>query len=288
LTCSGGGLILVPLIEGYYPAARDDVPEPRSTEPVEAIHRAIRILDAFTLDAPELGVADLSRRLGLKRSTVHRALTTLEAGGLLRQTASTQKYSLGPKLLSLALVAESHLSLAKFALPGMEALRNLCKETVALHLLEGLGRTVIQQVEGTHDLRRTYLSLGRLLPLHAGSPGKLLLAFLPAEQAGKVLYEAPLTAYTPNTVVDREALAAELDVIRRQGYAISSSEHSHGITSISCPVRNRQAGVIAAINVSGPSSRFTEAVALEYLPALRDLADSVSRQLGYLGPLDGA
>jgi DNA-binding IclR family transcriptional regulator len=260
------------------------VPESGTTEPVEAIDRAIRILDAFTLDTPELGVAELSRRLGLKRSTVHRALTTLEAGGLLRQTAATQKYALGPKLLRLALVAESNFSLAKLALPGMEALRNLCNETVALHLLEGLGRIVVQQVESTHDLRRTYRSLGRLMPLHAGSPGKVLLAFLPPEQARRALDGADLTAFTPNTVVDRQALAAELDLIRRQGYSVTSSEHSPGIASISCPIRDRQGAVIAAINISGPASRLTRSVALEYLPALRALTDSISRQLGYVGP----
>ena len=183
------------------------------------------------------------------------------------------------------MVAESHLSLAKLALPGMEALRDLCDETVALHLLDGLGRTVIQQVESPHDLRRTYRSLGKPMPLHAGSPGKLLLAFLPAAESRKALCEEALTAFTPRTIVDRESLAAELNAIRRRGYAISSSEHSPGITSISCPIRNRLGAVIAAINISGPSSRFSEAVALEHLPALRGLTNSISRVLGYEGPV---
>ena len=259
----------------------------KTTEPVDAIGRAIRILDAFTVDQPELGVAELSRLLGIKRSTVHRALTTLEAGGLLRQMASTQKYTLGPKILSLAHVAESQLSLANLALPGMRALRDFCNETVGLHVLEGYGRMVVAQAESTHDLRRTYREMGKLLPLHAGSPGKVLLANLPPEEIQRVLEHGRLTAFTPNTTVDQAALMAELELIRRQGYAITAGEHTLGISSVSCPVRDQHARAIASINISGPTFRLTEPKCREYLPRLMEVAASVSRQLGYCGPIDG-
>lgn len=262
------------------------MPAGKATEPVDAIDRAIQILDAFTIENPELGVAELSRLLGLKRSTVHRALTTLEAGGLLRQAPTTQKYSLGPKILNLARVAESNLSLASVALPGMRALRDYCNETVALHVLEGRRRVVIRQVESTHDLRRTYRQMGKPLPLHAGSPGRVLLAYLPPDELRSILDEIPLVAYTPRTLTDRSQLLAELEEIRKRGFAMSAGEHSHDISSVSCPVRNHQGRVIACINISGPVSRLTEAKCYEYLGRLREVALSVSRQLGYAGPPD--
>ncbi len=255
----------------------------KPTASVEAIERAVRILDAFDVDRPELGVAEVARLLGLKRSTVHRALVTLESGGLLRQVAATQKYTLGPKVLSLAYVLQSQLSLVSIALPYMRTLRDRCNETIALHLLDGHHRVVVQQVESTHDLRRTYRDIGKALPLYAGSPGKLLMAYLPPEDIRKVIEESGLRPLTPVTITDRQALLRELDGIRQRGYAISSGEHSPGIASISCPIRNQDGQVIATVNISGPSVRLTEAKSLEYLPQLREATAAISRQLGYRG-----
>jgi len=252
-----------------------------TTASVEAIERAIRILDAFSVDRPELGVADIVRLLGIKRSTVHRALATLEAGGLLRQVEATQKYALGPKILNLAHVMQSHLSLTAISLPGMRALRDRFNETVALHVLEGHGRIVVQQVESTHDLRRTYRDVGRLLPLHAGSPGRLLLAYLPPDEIEQVIAETRLKPYTPDTITDPAVLMQELRLIRQRGYAASLGEHSPGIASVSCPIMDRGGRVIAAINISGPSFRLTQTKALECLPALRETTLAISRQLGY-------
>ncbi|MGE5618565.1 MAG: IclR family transcriptional regulator [Sphingomonadaceae bacterium] len=256
----------------------------KSTASVEAIERAIRILDAFSVDRPELGVAEVARILGLKRSTVHRALVTLEAGGILRQVSTTQKYTLGPKVLHLAYILQSQLSIGSIAQVPMRLLRDRVNETVALHLLmNGNQRVVVQQVESTHDLRRTYRDIGKALPLYAGSPGKLLLSYLPSEEIEKVIGETGLQPFTPITITDPKRLRQELEEIRRQGYAISVGEHSPGIASVSCPVRDQEGQVVAAINISGPTVRLTEAKLLELLPYLRETTLTVSRQLGYRG-----
>ncbi len=279
MTLIEDGPILWPiLLKGRYPAVRD-----KPTASVEAIERAIQILDAFSVDHPELGVAEVARMLSLKRSTVHRALVTLEAGGLLRQIDSTQKYTLGPKVLTLAYVLQSQLSLVSIAVPYMRALRDRYNETVALHVLEGRQRMVVQQEESTHDLRRTYRDIGKVLPLHAGSPGKLLMAYLPPEEIEKAVTESGLRRFTSMTITDRSQLVQELAAVRQRGYAVSSGEHSPGIASISCPIANQEGRVIAAINISGPSVRLTESKALEYLPQLRESTLAISRQLGFRG-----
>ncbi|MHB0868707.1 MAG: IclR family transcriptional regulator [Chloroflexota bacterium] len=257
----------------------------KPTASVEAIERAVRILDAFSVDRPELGVAEVARILGLKRSTAHRALVTLEMGGILRQIAVSQKYTLGPKVLHLAYILQTQLSIANVALPHMRSLRDRFNETVALHLLvNGHQRVVVQQVESTHDLRRTYRDIGKVLPLYAGSPGKLLMAFMPLEEVEKVIGETGLRPYTPITITDPARLRRELDEIRQQGYAMSSGEHSPGIASISCPILSQEGQVVAAINISGPSARLSEARLLECLSPIREATQAISRQLGYRGP----
>lgn len=257
----------------------------KPTASVEAIERAVRILDAFNVDRPELGVAEVARILGLKRSTAHRALVTLEMGGILRQTPVAQKYTLGPKVLHLAYILQTQLSVPNIALPHMRSLRDRFNETVALHLLvDGHERVVVQQVESTHDLRRTYRDIGKVLPLYAGSPGKLLLAFMPPEEVERVIDETGLRPYSPITTTDPARLRRELGVIRQQGYAMSHGEHSPGIASISCPILNQEGQVVAAINISGPLARLPEARLLECLPQIREATQSISRQLGYRGP----
>ncbi len=250
------------------------------TASVEAIERAVRILDSFSVDRPELGVADVTRALGLKRSTVHRALATLEAGGLLKQDPVSQKYSLGSKVLKLAHVLQSQLSLSTIAYPHMKRLRDRFNETVALHVLEQRARVVVQQVESTHDLRRIYHEMGKPLPLHAGSPGKAILAFLPPDEIRMVVEETGLSPITGKTVTEPSKLLAELEEIRRLGYSTSIGERSSGISSISTPIRNREGRVAASMNISGPEQRFTRARALECFPALCEATRAISRELG--------
>jgi IclR family acetate operon transcriptional repressor len=249
---------------------------------VEAIERAIQILDSFSIDRPELGVADISRALGLKRSTVHRALATMEAGGILKQDPVTQKYALGTKVLKLAHVLQSQFSVGAVALPRMKALRDRVNETVALHLLEGSTRVVVQQVESTHDVRRTYHEIGKPLPLHVGSSGKAILAFLPPEEIRKVLAErgADSTAGRGPTNVE---LAEQLEEVRREGYAVTVGERTDGISSISCPIFDGRGRCVGCINISGPAARFPIARAVECAPALQEVSRAVSRELGWNG-----
>lgn len=258
----------------------------RATASVEAIERAILILDVFSVDRPELGVAEITRATGLKRSTVHRALASLESGGLLKQDPATQKYGLGSKVVRLAHILESQTSLTTIAMPHMKVLRDRFNETIALHVLDGQTRVVVQQVESTHDLRRTYHEMGKQLPLYAGSPGKVILAFLPPGEIREIIADTGLSRFTGKTIADPEALLADLEEIRRQGFATSVGERSDGISSISCPVRDRGGRVVASINISGPEQRFTRSRALECLSALRAATRAVSRELGYAGSFE--
>jgi IclR family acetate operon transcriptional repressor len=255
----------------------------KTASSVEAIERAIRILDSFSIARPELGVAEISRFLGLKRSTVHRALSTLEAGGVLRQDPATQKYALGSKVLKFAHVLNSQLSLNAIALPHMRALRDRFNETVALHVREGDARVVVLQVESTHDLRRIYHETGTPLPLHAGSPGRAILAFLSPEDIRRIVGEEALDRLTENTLTNQADLLSSLSEARRRGYTASVGERSEGISSISCPIFDRTGRAVAAINISGPEVRFTRDRALECLPALSETTRSISRELGWYG-----
>ncbi|MDQ4059299.1 MAG: IclR family transcriptional regulator, partial [Actinomycetota bacterium] len=155
---------------------------------VQSFDRAVAILDAFTADRSELGVSEIARITKLSRSTVHRLLVTLRRHELIQQIPDSTNYALGPHLLRLAQAAFSHVNLQKAARPIMSQLRDQCDETVGLHgRLGPTTRTVLDQVESSQPLRRTYIEIGLPIPIYQGAPGKVLLAFSSRELQEEIL-----------------------------------------------------------------------------------------------------
>lgn len=226
---------------------------------VQSLDRAVRILECFTADRDELGVTAISRDTGLTSSTVHRILRSLQVHQLVEQAPGRSTYRLGPHVLRLAHAASARMTLSEQARPVMRALRDAVDETVGLHEYRGIHeRAVIEQAESSQALRRTYTEIGQAIPIHQGAPGKMLLASLPAADRERVL-AGDLREAMDGSRVDVPALVVELDRIREQGFARSYQGRIAGITSIAVPVRDHRGEVIAAISVSGPSARFTDA-----------------------------
>lgn len=224
---------------------------------VQSIDRAAALLRCFTSDRPELGTSELARLTGLSTSTTHRLLNALQTGGLVRQVAD-RRYGVGPLVLRLAQAAATCLDLREIARPIMRELRETTDETVGLHvLLPTLARGVIDQVESSQPLRRTYTEFGEPIPLNQGAPGKVLLAFLSDRERDEVL-AGPLTGVTPNTPVDITMLRRELTTIRERGYAISLAERVPGIRTVAVPIWDHTARVTASLSITGPELRLPE------------------------------
>lgn len=144
---------------------------------MQSLDRALAILTTFSPVQPYLGVGEIAHRTGLTPSTTHRILMSLLKHQLVMKVDLRGRYGLGPRLLSLASVANETLNIGELARPFMIRLRDETGETVGLHILEANRRIVIDQVQSRETLRRTYTEVGQPLPLHQGAPGKVLLAF---------------------------------------------------------------------------------------------------------------
>ncbi len=164
----------------------------------------------------------------------------------------------------------------------MARLRDRTQETVGLSVRVRGGRTYLAQVESRHDIRWT-METGRLLPLHAGAPGKLLLASLPDAEVEAVLRRLRPRRLTPATPISREQILAAVRKIRRDGVSVGVGEIVDGSATIAAPVRDAHGEVVAALSVSGPSFRFTEARRAAAVLALRAAALDLSRELGHAG-----
>ncbi|MDM5333971.1 IclR family transcriptional regulator [Ureibacillus composti] len=246
------------------------------SETVRSVERAIDILTSFSIEEPILTVPEISQKTGLTKSTVFRLLASLESKGLVEKIQSTYEYKLGIRLLALGNIVQSSLELIDVAKPIMKGLSEKTRETVNINIVQGLKRVCIDRIDGNQALRKVS-EVGKLLPLHKGASGKLLLAFLDHEIITKVLQEQR----EDMSDIALNKLKLELFDIRENGYAISSNERLEGTASVSAPIKDYTGKVIAGLTVSGPLVRFTEERVDYFIKEILESSERISKNLGY-------
>lgn len=247
---------------------------------VQSIDRVVALLSAFTPERPLAAVSEIARLTGMSRSTVHRLVQALAAHGLVQQLPNSTTCSLGPRILSFAEVARGHLTLNSQALPLMTWLRDHTGETVGLHVMDGASaRRTVAQVESTQQLRRTYTDLGSPIAPYHGAPGRVLLAFGEEGIRQKVLSSKLVTP--DGTAMTAVELAADLESVAADGYALSLQERVVGVVALAVPVFDHTGGVVAALGVSVPAVRAGKEELEGLLPPALETAKSLSYRLGY-------
>lgn len=246
--------------------------EPRSG--AQAIERALAILRCFESGERAQGISELARRTGLTVSTTHRVTRALADGGLLMQVPRGDRYQLGPTLAVLGAWASDQLGYEQ-ALPLLAELAESTGESVNLGIRAGRDVQVVLDVPSSQPLRFDQVP-GSRVPLHASAMGKCLLAAAD-DLESEVAALGELAAYTDRTVVDAEALLADLRGVRDRGWALNDEERNPGVRALAVGVcRGRD--TVAAIAVQGPSVRLTE----ERLAALADQVAHVARRVALL------
>lgn len=246
---------------------------------IQAIERAVAILNAFSVDEPELGVTDLSERLELHKSTVHRFLVNLESAGLVERNRHNGRYRLGLRIFELGGLVLQQMNLWDEALPFLEGLVTDSGETGHLAVLDGGEAIYIERVEARRALRIPS-AVGRGYPAHATSLGKVLLANMDGESRAQLIAERGLTKFAPNTITDPDALLAELDLVKQQGFAVDDEEYEEGLRCIGAPIIGHTGHVVAAIGIGGPVTRVTPQRVTELAELVMSAAGNLSRRMG--------
>jgi DNA-binding IclR family transcriptional regulator len=250
-----------------------------TTTGTEAAARVIDVLLLFTDGPSTLGVSRIARELDLSKAVVHRILQTLVGRGMVAFDPACREYRLGTAAAALGARALRDSDLRSAALEPLRGLRDATAETATLTALVPNGRVYLDQVPGTHEIKMT-VELGRRFPLHAGSSGKCMLAFLPEAERERLL-AGPLAALTADTVTDPAALLAELDAIRDRGFASSTGERQADAGSVAAPVFDVGGTVIGAISVCGPRYRVTAELMDRVAPQVVAVAEQISRRMGW-------
>jgi IclR family acetate operon transcriptional repressor len=252
---------------------------PRTGQPavrrVAAVERALAVLDALSDGAAELGTNEIARRTGINASTVSRLLATLAGAGVVEHVAETGRYRLGIRLLQLGNSVLARLDLREVARPHLQALVEKTGETATLSAPGEHDAVTVDFVQSGSSVQ-SVAHLGRPSVGHATATGKVMLAFGAADPA-----PGPLKAYTKRTITNRERLAAELDRVRRLGFAEAVGEREEHLNAIAAPVFGARGELMAILGVQGPALRFNREAMRAAVQALLERTDAVSATLGY-------
>lgn len=251
-----------------------------SADFVQSLARGLAVIRAFDAEHAELSLSDAARRTGIPPAAARRFLRTLEALGYVRSDG--RRFSLTPKVLELGFSYLSALSLPEVMQPHLERLSREVDESVSAAVLAGADIVYVARVP-TRRIMTVGITIGTSFPAYATSMGRVLLAELSADELSTVLAEAEPRALTARTVTDAAALAAEIERVRDQGWALVDGELEPGLRSIAVPVRGRDGRVAAAINLSTSAGRTTkERLREHHLPLLRDTARAIDAELRLL------
>jgi DNA-binding IclR family transcriptional regulator len=228
-----------------------------------SLERALALLEILEDSPGGLRNAEISRRLGIPKSSCSWILTRLERKGYLTRDGNTSRYKLGLKTVALAHGALRELGFRSCAEPVLYRVASETGLAAGIGVLEGSQVLVVDRVEapafpheqGLNQGRpRDQREIGRELPAHSTALGKVLLAYLSRAALLSRLAEPVLAQRTPKTIVSRADLLIELRTIRRRGYATANEEHSPGVRAISAPIFDFTGAVPAAISLNGSPS----------------------------------
>ncbi len=246
---------------------------------VRTIDRLVHILNCFTGDKTTWSLSELSGRLGLPKSTLHRFLVGLEQHDIMRRDENN-KWLLGHQLFIWGSLAVESTGLRQVAAPVMRELAERTGETVMLTEYRNGDVICIEKIETSHSVRLA-MNVGAVRAPHAGASSKVLLAFLPEVEMNRIITVRGLPRLCTRTITEPIALHAELAQIRQFDYAQSYEETDIGAWGIATPIRNWRSEVVAALGIAGPTVRYSEQQMQDYLQFCRDASARISTLLGY-------
>ena len=237
---------------------------------------ALAVCEAVSVRQP-IGVRELAREIDLPRSTVQRALETLQAAGWLVRSEGG-RWSLSLRCALIGGRAGEAAALRDLARPTMERLRGISDESVRLWAPDGDRLVLLENMDSRQPVRSVLQPGGTTMPLHATAAGKAILAALPEHEVDELLAR-PLTALTPQTITDPTVLREQLRAIRRKGYAETQHEAWKDVGGVAAAIHDPSGRPVAAIALALPMHRLTEQLTRRYGKAVAEAVAALSSEL---------
>ena len=251
---------------------------------VQSLDRGLEILSILERKN-SASITELADELCINKSSASRLVDTLIQHDLVQRDSVTKKYRLGFRILQLGEGVKRRLNVVAIARPFLSRLCEQLNESVHLCTFNNNMVYVVDQVRSDKPYNLS-ATVGLIEPMHSSSVGKCILAFKESEYTKKLLGNYEMKAFTPNTIVTKEALLKNLAEIREQGYALDSEEMAVGVWCIAAPIYNYKGNVQYSIGVSGPTTNIKTSNIDSYVQRLVAVAQEISAELRYM-PIHG-
>lgn len=262
-------------------ASSKDFNDKRASAHSTAVVRTLAILEALDSTRRGLNVSEMSRKLGIPKSSVHVLMATLDELGYIQKDHGTNAYFLGLKAYAFGRGIMNNLSLAEIALPHMRALVNELKLTSHLAVLDKDQGIYIQKVESPSIICfDTYI--GRRMDLHCTGVGKVILAYESDDVLKRFFAKKSFIRYTKNTITTLRKLRQELKNVRQSGFAIDDEEEELEVCCVAVPVFNRDGKFTAALSVTGTLGQIPRTD----IPAIADKLKRVATDIAIIRAQD--
>jgi DNA-binding IclR family transcriptional regulator len=222
---------------------------------LQSVDRIVSLMDVLGESKTPLSLTDICERMGVHKSTVHRALMVLERNSLIERT-SKNRFRLGMKLYMLGTQAVEQLDLRRFVIPFVQKLSLAVKETTHVGVLKNTSVVYLDYLEPRRRVCTT-VKAGSSNPVYCTGLGKAMLAFQPDHVIEQIVSDIRFVPLTEKTITSKEALLSSLRLVRSRGYAIDNEELEVGVRCVAAPILDENDHAIAAISASGPISRVT-------------------------------
>ena len=241
-----------------------------------SLERALRLLEIVGKTPGGLTNASIARRLQIASSSCSYILSRLEREGFVKRDKTSGRYEIGPKLVTLAHYALREMGFYEIARPTLHRLATESGLTAGIAILQRDQVLLIDQVESPQFIK-IETGIGTQLPVHTNSLGKVLLAHLPRAEAVALIRRTGLPARTSRTIIDEDKFMAELDLVRKRGYALSTEEQFVGARGLGAPITNAEGVVVASISVVGATTQTVWKRLDELVELVKAAAREVSR-----------
>lgn len=250
---------------------------------MNAIEKAIQILDCLSEADKSLGITEISSQLFIPKSTVHRILSTLLRHSLVSKDKDTSRYRLGVQILKYSNSFYNSFDLRRYS---KTILKRTCLDTGLTTFLsiwlDGKG-VCIDSVRFSQEakVQNLFVDIGKIMPFHCASSAKILLAYQSPVEISRLIKGRPLRKYTSKTITDPDKLIQHLKEIKAKGFAICDEELEEGIRAVSAPIKNINGKTIASITITGLVNRINSKVIDQLVRTVVNAAKEISDMIGY-------
>lgn len=240
------------------------------------VGKALEVLDQVAAFGRPVRFGELLAQSAFPKPTLYRFLQTLTNQQMLAYDSERQTYSPGLRLVRLAHTAWDQSTLAPVARRHIDALSKTVGETVHLAQLDNAQVLYIDKRNAGKPVQM-YSQAGKVGPAYCTGVGKVMLAFLDEDAAETVIEQQSFHVFTEHTIDSAEALRAELNDIRQNGYGFDREEHEPGIICVAMPILTDTGRVLGALSVTSTTGRTNLAGLEGFVPVLRDTAARITR-----------